>query len=106
MTKQLSARVMVCSEYQRLLEESARAGEAWSTLQAEICWARLIPKKTVHELLRLRATYARAYTLLQKHVHSCGDASPCRKLHSSRQTRDKFFTVGSATFTRTVNLII
>ena len=72
MTKQLSATVMVCSEYQRLLEEAARAREAWSNLRAEICWAELIPKKTVDELLRLQAKYARAYTLLQKHVHSCG----------------------------------
>lgn len=72
MTKQLSAAMMVCSEYQRLLEESARAREAWSKLRAEICWAQLIPKKTVHELLRLQAKYARAYTLLQKHEHSCG----------------------------------
>ena len=79
MTKQLSARVMVCSEYQRLLEESARAREAWSTLQAEICWAQLIPKKTVHELLRLRAKYARAYTLLQNHVHSCERCEPLPK---------------------------
>jgi hypothetical protein len=79
MTKQLSATVMVCSEYQRLLEESARAREAWSTLQAEICWAQLIPKKTVHELLRLRAKYARAYTLLQNHVHSCERCEPLPK---------------------------
>ena len=33
MTKQLPAAVVVCSEYQRLLEESARAREAWSKLR-------------------------------------------------------------------------
>ena len=79
MTKQLPARVMVCSEYQRLLEESARAREAWSTLQAEICWVQLIPKKTVDKLLRLQAKYARAYTLLKKHVHSCRRCEPLPK---------------------------
>src|SRR5215469_18758693 len=50
MTKQLPASVMVCSEYQRLLEESARTREAWSNLRYEVCWAELIPKKTIHEL--------------------------------------------------------
>ena len=79
MTKQLPAPVVVCSEYQRLLEESARAREAWSKLRAEICRAELIPKKTVDELLRLQAKYARAYTLLQKHVHSCGRCQPLPK---------------------------
>ena len=59
---------MVYSEYQRLLEESARAREAWSNLRYEVCWAQLIPKKTIHKLLRLQAKYARAYTLLQKHL--------------------------------------
>src|SRR5215469_5571503 len=79
MMKQLPATVMVCSEYQRLLEESARAREAWSNLRYEVCWAELIPKKTIHELLRLQAKYARAYTLLQKHVHSCGRCEPLPK---------------------------
>ena len=79
MTKQLSATVMVCSEYQRLLEEAARVREAWSNLRAEICWAELIPKKTVDELLRLQAKYARAYRLLQKHVHSCERCEPLPK---------------------------
>ena len=80
MMKQLPATVMVCSEYQRLLEESARAREAWSNLRYEVCWAELIPKKTIHELLRLQAKYARAYTLLQKHVHSCGRCEPLAKI--------------------------
>ena len=79
MTKQLSTTVMVCSEYQRLLEASARARAAWSNLRCEVCWTELIPKKTVDELLRLQAKYARAYTLLQKHVHSCGRCVPLPK---------------------------
>jgi len=79
MTKQLPARVMVCSEYQRLLEESARAREAWSKLRYEVCWTELIPKKTVDELLRLQAKYARAFSLLQKHVHACARCEPLLK---------------------------
>jgi hypothetical protein len=72
MTKQLPAAGVVCGEFQKLLQESTVAKEAWNKLRAEICRAELIPKKTVDELLRLQAKYARAYTLLQKHVHSCG----------------------------------
>ena len=79
MTKQLPARVMVCGEYQRLLEESARAREAWSKLRYEVCWTELIPKKTVDELLRLQAKYARAFSLLQKHVHACARCEPLLK---------------------------
>jgi hypothetical protein len=79
MAKQLPATLVVCSEYQRLLEESARAREAWSDLRHEVCWAHLIPKKTIRELLRLQAKYARAYTLLQKHVHSCRRCEPLPK---------------------------
>jgi hypothetical protein len=79
MTKQLPATVMVCSEYQRLLEASARAREAWSKLRYEVCFTELIPKKRVDELVRLQAKYARAYTRLQKHVHSCGRCEPLPK---------------------------
>ena len=61
-----------CSEHQKLLEEAARAREAWRKLRAEISWAQLVPKESVDELLRLQAKYARAYTLLQKHMNNCG----------------------------------
>jgi hypothetical protein len=71
--------VLVCREYQKLLEESTRAREAWSALRTEICCAQLVPKETVDQLLRLQAKYARAYTMLQKHVHSCGRCVPLPK---------------------------
>jgi hypothetical protein len=71
MSKQLSVEGMVCSGYQRLLEESQSALEAWHEHRAEICRSRLIGKEAGDELLRLQAKYARAYTILQKHVHNC-----------------------------------
>ena len=79
MMKQLPATGMVCSEYQKLLEESAAAKDAWSKLRAEICLAQLIPRETVDELRRLQAKYARAYTLLQKHVHTCLRCEPASR---------------------------
>jgi hypothetical protein len=72
MLKQLPATAIVCSDYQKLLEESAAAREAWSKLREEICWAQVVPKQAIDQLLRLQAKYALAYTLLQKHMYNCG----------------------------------
>jgi hypothetical protein len=71
MSEQLSVETMVCSEYQRLLEESQSSLEIWREHRAEICRARLIGKEAGDELLRLQAKYARDYTLLQNHEHNC-----------------------------------
>ena len=75
MTKQLPT-VFVCSEYQQLLEESTHAREAWDERRVEICRSRLVGKETGDELLRLQANYARAYTRLRKHVHTCRRCEP------------------------------
>jgi hypothetical protein len=80
MTKQLPATVTVCSEYQRLHEESTEAREACSTFRTEMCEARVIPIETTHELLRLQAKFARAYALLQNHMHTCGRCGPASKI--------------------------
>ena len=71
MSKQLSANTTVCSEYQSLLEKSQRALEIWNEHRAEIYQSRLIAKDAGDELLRLQAKFARAYTVLQNHVHDC-----------------------------------
>lgn len=71
MRRQLSVETMVCSEHQRLLEESQGALEIWHEHRAEICRSRLIGKEAGDELLRLQAKFARAYTVLQNHAHNC-----------------------------------
>ena len=71
MSEQLSVETMVCSEYQRLLEESQSALEIWHEHRAEICQSRLFGKEAGDELLRLQAKYARAYTTLQNHARHC-----------------------------------
>lgn len=71
MAKELSIAKMVCSEYQKLLEEAEGARGIWDKRRAEICSSRLVGKETGDELLRLQASYARAYTLLRKHVRDC-----------------------------------
>ncbi len=71
MSKQLSVKITVCNEYQRLLEECQSALEIWNEHRAENCRSRLNGKEAGDELLRLQAKYARAYTLLQNHAHNC-----------------------------------
>jgi hypothetical protein len=77
MSKELSVNTVntihttVCAGYQRLLEECQRALEIWNEHRAELSQSRLIGKETGDELLRLQAKYARAYTVLQNHVHNC-----------------------------------
>ena len=71
MSRQLSANTTVCSEYQRLLEESQRALEIWNERRAEVLHSRLITMEAGDELVGLQAKFARAYTVLQNHVHNC-----------------------------------
>jgi hypothetical protein len=71
MSIQLSVKTMVCSGYQRLLEECQSALEIWNEQRAAIGQARLSGKEAGNELLRLQAKYARAYTVLQNHAKNC-----------------------------------
>jgi hypothetical protein len=71
MSKQLSVRTTVCSEYQRLLEECQGALEIWNRRRGEISGGRVIKMDEGDELLRLQANFARAYAVLQHHSHDC-----------------------------------
>jgi len=71
MREQTLARGILCKEYQTLLEEAARASKLWDQRCSEICRLHLVAKETGDELLRLQANFARAYALLQKHMHTC-----------------------------------
>ena len=71
MSKQLCVDTMVCSEYQRLLEECQSALEIWNEHRAEFCQFPFIGREAGDELLRLQAKYARAYTVLQNHERNC-----------------------------------
>ena len=80
MTMQRSITTMVCSEYQQLLEQSKHARDIWDRYRAEICRSRLVVKESGDELLRLQASYARAYTRLRKHVDICLRCGPVSKV--------------------------
>jgi hypothetical protein len=71
MNRQFSVETAVCTEHQRLLEESQRALEIWNERRAEFCHPYSRGKEAGDELLRLQAKYARAYTVLRNHAHNC-----------------------------------
>jgi hypothetical protein len=71
MSNQLGIKVMVCEDYQKLLEESQRALETWNDLRAEVTSSRVVGREAGDELLRLQAKFARAYAMLQHHMHHC-----------------------------------
>jgi hypothetical protein len=80
MSEQVTAKTMLCSEYQRLLEESQSTRDIWNEYRAEICRSRLIGEETGDELLRLQAKYARAYTVLCNHANTCLRCRPVSKI--------------------------
>ena len=71
MKKQFSVETAVCTEQQRLFEESQRALEIWNGRRAGFCQSHLSGRDAGDELLRLQAKYARAYAVLQRHTHNC-----------------------------------
>jgi type IV secretory pathway VirB4 component len=79
MSQEPPATTLLCSKYQKLLEESKHAREIWEQRRTEICGPRLVGKEAGDELLRLQATYgltwreyeSRVQSLLQKHVNTC-----------------------------------
>src|SRR5713226_5534727 len=70
MSKRLSVNTSICSEYQRLLEESQGALEIWNEHRAEFCQFRFIGREAGDELPPLQAQYARVYSVLQNHAHN------------------------------------
>lgn len=93
MNNQVSVETAVCTEHQRLLVECQRALEIWNEHRAEFCQFRFIAREAGDELLRLQATYARAYTVLQSHERNCSLCQVASRIESSETLSDnKVFT--------------
>jgi hypothetical protein len=60
-----------CSEYESLLNQCEAALDIWHQRHREICEAHLTGKEIGGKLLRLQADYAKAYSLLRKHINRC-----------------------------------
>jgi hypothetical protein len=71
MNGELSVKTAICTYYESLLEKCQTACQIWNEQRAEIRESGRSGKKVDDELRRLQANYARAYSVLRNHVHSC-----------------------------------
>ena len=71
MSRVFSFEPVVCTQYEKLLEEGSTALDIWNRRRAQISESRLRGQNIGDELLRLQANYAKAYTVLRNHAHSC-----------------------------------
>ena len=71
MSEELYVKTAVCTGYETLLEKCRSACQHWNEQRAEILESGRTGKKVDDELRRLQANYAKAYSVLRNHVHSC-----------------------------------
>ena len=71
MSREFSFEPVVCTEYEKLLEESSTALDIWNQRRAQVSESRLRGQNIGDQLLRLQANYAKAYTVLENHAHAC-----------------------------------
>jgi hypothetical protein len=91
MRREFFLNAAACFEHQKLLEECNTALDIWNQRRAEVCESPSSGKKKGDELLRLQAKYAKAYTVLQNHIHGCPQCqlvSRIGELRSKIERRD------------------
>ena len=71
MSAEMSVKTAVCTTYESLLEKCQSACQIWNAQRAELRESGQNGKKVDDELRRLQAKYAKAYSILRNHVHSC-----------------------------------
>ncbi len=74
MNSERSFQTAFCSEYESLLYECQLAKETCAEWRAQMnspLSAKNLNREVASELLRLQANYAKAYSLLENHVHEC-----------------------------------
>lgn len=93
MNSELPFNTAVCSDYERLLVKCQAAFQNWSEHRQEICDTHLSGKVVGNELLRLQADYAKAYSVLDRHIHDCVLCQLVSKLgrHESNGNSDVLF---------------
>jgi hypothetical protein len=68
---ELSFEFLLCGQYERLLSECQHALDHWNARSESIRERHETGEETGRELLRLQARFAKAYTVLQRHVEDC-----------------------------------
>ena len=89
MEKRLYLPIAGCSECEQLLAQCLDARRVLSARREEVRRARLTGVHVGRELLALQARFAKAYSLVRKHVQEC---EVCRKgaMTWNRRTSDRF----------------
>jgi predicted secreted protein len=72
-TDELNVEVLLCGEYEKLLEECQRSLDEWNERSEEIRQTHQQGEAAGRELLRLQAQFAKSYTVLQRHIERCED---------------------------------
>lgn len=63
--------VLLCGEYEKLLNECQSALDQWNGRSERIRETQQTGEQAGRELLRLQARFAKTYTILQRHVERC-----------------------------------
>jgi len=68
---ELSFEILLCGEYEKLLNDCQNALDHWNGRSERIRQTQQTGEETGRELLRLKARFAKSYTVLQRHVKRC-----------------------------------
>ena len=71
MSTELSFEVLLCGQYERLLNECQHALDHWNGRSERLRQMQMTGEETGRELLRLQARFAKSYAVLQRHVEHC-----------------------------------
>ena len=71
MSDELTVEVLLCGEYEKLLEECQQSLDDWNERSEEIRQTHRKGEAAGRELLRLQARFAKSYTVLQRHIERC-----------------------------------
>lgn len=71
LNEELSFVSFLCEEYENLLNQCQQAFEHWNARSERLRQEQKTGEVTGRELLRLQARFAKAYSILQRHVERC-----------------------------------
>ena len=83
MNDELSFDVLLCGEYEKLLNDCQRALNHWNGRSERIRDAQQTGEQAGRELLRLQARFAKSYTVLQRHVERCDRCQLAARMNHS-----------------------
>lgn len=85
MIRTLTFEHILCSEYERLLDDCQRALAAWDERCECIRKANLSEEDADRELLRLQVRFATSYVILQRHAHFCERCKNSQRINEDLQ---------------------